>query len=131
MAQHALFLLKPQEPSEKTDAFTWAGGLITVSCWCLIPTHQIHCRHRQPLRFSPEHCLDLFPTMPYISQALSLFALAVLCALALASLCSIFQDPSSMPTWPFAISFSHFLLVISNSLRRLRKQEGLISVRKS
>lgn len=25
MAQHALFLFKPQEPSGETDAFTWAG----------------------------------------------------------------------------------------------------------
>lgn len=97
MAQHVLFLLKPQESS----CFMWAGGLITVPCPCLVPTHQIQCRHRGILRLGAEHCLAPFATLSHLPEPLSLLALTV-CVQAF--LPSVFQDPSSMPTWSSAFS---------------------------
>lgn len=58
------------------------------------------------LRLSAEHCLAPFVTLSHLPEPLSLLALTV-CVQAF--LPSVFQDPSSMPTWPSAFSVPHSL----------------------
>lgn len=93
---------------------------LSLAHLCLIPTHQIHCKHRGTSRFSVEHCLDPFASMPRIPEPLSLFALAV-CVQAF--LPSVFQHRSAMPTWAFAFSVSHFFPVYLKFMGKTSRKE--------